>query len=58
MRREGGGEGGAEWTWEGGVILRSSVAESGDLAPLQGGDVTESMAEAVILAWHLLGFDT
>ena len=48
---------GDAWTWDGPVILQSAVKTSGELAPMQGGDATESMAEAVVVAWRLLGFD-
>jgi hypothetical protein len=46
------------WPGEAGdtVILRG-VNSSQELALLQGGDVAESMYEAVFVAWRLLGFD-
>ena len=53
-------EGTGNWMWPGEagdtVILRG-VNSSQELALLQGGDVAESMYEAVFVAWRLLGFD-
>jgi hypothetical protein len=46
-----------EWEWGQGMILRCADEGSGELAPLQGEGVRESMVEAVQVAWRLLGWD-